>query len=63
MTSGPVIAGVMSGEEVITSWRTMMGATNPKEALPGTIRGDFAQHQLKALQHLTSFTVQIHQNQ
>ena len=30
MTSGPVIAGVMSGEEVISSWRTMMGATNPK---------------------------------
>ena len=43
MTSGPVIAGVMSGEEVISSWRTMMGATNPKEALPGTIRGDYAQ--------------------
>ena len=43
MTSGPVITGVMSGNEVITSWRTMMGATNPKEALPGTIRGDYAQ--------------------
>ena len=42
MTSGPVITGVMSGNEVITSWRTMMGATNPKEALPGTIRGDYA---------------------
>ena len=43
MTSGPVITGVMSENEVITSWRTMMGATNPKEALPGTIRGDYAQ--------------------
>ena len=43
MTSGPVIAGDMSGNEVITSWRTMMGATNPQEALPGTIRGDYAQ--------------------
>lgn len=43
MTSGPLIAGVISGEEVIASWRTMMGATNPKEALPGTIRGDYAQ--------------------
>ena len=43
MISGPVITGVMSGNEVITSWRTMMGATNPKEALLGTIRGDYAQ--------------------
>ena len=43
MTSGPVRTGVRSGNEVITSWRTMMGATNPKEALPGTIRGDYAQ--------------------
>lgn len=43
MTQGPLIAGVMSGNRVISSWRTMMGATNPKDALPGTIRGDFAQ--------------------
>lgn len=43
MTSGPVIIGVISGEEVISTWRTMMGSTNPKDALPGTIRGDFAQ--------------------
>lgn len=43
MTSGPVIAGVLVGSDVIHSWRTMMGPTNPKDALPGTIRGDFAQ--------------------
>ena len=43
MTSGPLIIGVLSGNQVIGSWRTMMGATNPKEALPGTIRGDYAQ--------------------
>lgn len=43
MTSGPVVAGVLSGNEVISSWRQMMGSTNPKEALPGTIRGDYAQ--------------------
>ncbi|MGT2961023.1 nucleoside-diphosphate kinase [Streptococcus caballi] len=43
MTSGPVIIGVFSGNEAIASWRKMMGATNPLEALPGTIRGDFAQ--------------------
>ncbi|HFU3800316.1 TPA: nucleoside-diphosphate kinase [Streptococcus suis] len=42
MTSGPVIAGILEGPEVVKSWRDMMGATNPVNALPGTIRGDFA---------------------
>ena len=42
MTSGPVLLGVISGPKVIETWRTMMGATRPEEALPGTIRGDFA---------------------
>lgn len=42
MTSGPVIAGILEGAEVVQSWRDMMGATNPVNALPGTIRGDFA---------------------
>lgn len=42
MTSGPVVVGVISGQDVIECWRTMMGATRPEEALPGTIRGDFA---------------------
>ena len=40
MTSGPLITGVLSGNQVIGSWRTMMGATNPKEALQGTFGGD-----------------------
>ncbi|MEX2784630.1 nucleoside-diphosphate kinase [Streptococcus sp. H49] len=43
MTSGPLVIGVMFGNDVIASWRLMMGATKPQEALPGTIRGDFAQ--------------------
>lgn len=43
MTSGPLVVGVISGEKVVDSWRTMMGATRPEEALPGTIRGDFGQ--------------------
>lgn len=43
MTSGPVLIGIISGNRVVSSWRTMMGVTNPKDALPGTIRGDFAQ--------------------
>lgn len=42
MTSGPVVIGVIKGTDVIHSWRKMMGATDPSDALPGTIRGDFA---------------------
>ncbi len=41
ITSGPVFAMVWQGENVISIARQMMGATNPKDALPGTIRGDF----------------------
>lgn len=43
MTSGPVVIGIIKGNRVVDSWRTMMGVTNPKDALPGTIRGDFGQ--------------------
>lgn len=42
ITSGPVVAMVVEGENAIAEWRKMMGATNPKDATPGTIRGDFA---------------------
>ncbi|MFC3927830.1 nucleoside-diphosphate kinase [Streptococcus caprae] len=42
MMSGPILIGVISGPKVVKSWRNMMGATNPVDALPGTIRGDFA---------------------
>ena len=42
ITSGPVVAMVVEGENAIAAWRTMMGATNPKDAAPGTIRGDLA---------------------
>ncbi|MDQ0161532.1 nucleoside-diphosphate kinase [Bacillus alveayuensis] len=41
ITSGPVFAMVWQGENAIEICRQMMGKTNPKEALPGTIRGDF----------------------
>ena len=41
ITSGPVFAMVWEGENVISSARQMMGSTNPKDAAPGTIRGDF----------------------
>src|SRR5690606_22223120 len=42
ITSGPVVAMVVEGENAILEWRKMMGATNPKDAAMGTIRGDFA---------------------
>ncbi|AYA76838.1 nucleoside-diphosphate kinase [Bacillus sp. Y1] len=42
ITSGPVFAMVWEGENVIATARQMMGATNPKDSQPGTIRGDFA---------------------
>ncbi|HAU02509.1 MAG: nucleoside-diphosphate kinase [Porticoccaceae bacterium] len=42
MTSGPVSVQVLEGENAILANRDLMGATNPKEAAPGTIRADFA---------------------
>ena len=42
ITSGPVFAMVWEGENVISTSRLLVGATNPAEAAPGTIRGDFA---------------------
>ncbi|MFA5568539.1 MAG: nucleoside-diphosphate kinase, partial [Trueperaceae bacterium] len=42
ITSGPVVAMVLEGENAIAGWRGMMGPTNPKDAPQGTIRGDFA---------------------
>jgi nucleoside-diphosphate kinase len=43
MTSGPVMIQVLEGENAIALNRELMGATNPQEAAPGTIRADFAQ--------------------
>ncbi|MDI6892189.1 MAG: nucleoside-diphosphate kinase [Actinomycetota bacterium] len=40
--SGPVVIMVLSGKGAVNAVRKMMGATNPKDAEPGTIRGDFA---------------------
>jgi nucleoside-diphosphate kinase len=42
MSEGPIIVMVIEGENAISRVREIMGATNPKEALPGTIRADFA---------------------
>ena len=43
MTSGPVVVQVLEGEGAIAKNRELMGATNPKDAAPGTIRADFAE--------------------
>ncbi|MDQ5974443.1 MAG: nucleoside-diphosphate kinase [Actinomycetota bacterium] len=42
ITSAPLVAAVIEGPDAILSWRAMMGATNPANAAPGTIRGDLA---------------------
>lgn len=42
ITSGPVVVLVVTGKNIIEIVRSMVGATNPVKAVPGTIRGDFA---------------------
>ena len=42
MSSGPVVAMVWEGDNVVATGRQMLGATNPAQSAPGTIRGDFA---------------------
>ena len=43
MTSGPVVVQVLCGENAVKMNRDIMGATNPEEAAPGTIRKEFAE--------------------
>ncbi len=43
MVSGPVVVSVLEGENAVAKNRELMGATDPKEAAPGTIRADFAE--------------------
>jgi len=43
MTTGPVLVSVLEGQDAVALNRKLMGATNPKEAAPGTIRRDFAE--------------------
>jgi len=42
ITSGPLVAMVLEGEQAVLAARQVIGATNPLEASPGSIRGDFA---------------------
>lgn len=48
---GPVMAMVIEGENVITLMRLMIGDKNPEKAIPGTIRGDFANNTTRNLIH------------
>jgi nucleoside-diphosphate kinase len=43
MSSGPVVVQVLEGQDAIAKNREVMGATNPKDAAPGTIRAEFAE--------------------
>ncbi len=40
MSSGPVVAAVVEGQRVVEGWRSLMGATDPTKAAPGSVRGD-----------------------
>jgi nucleoside-diphosphate kinase len=51
ITSGPVVAMVWQGKDAIAAARATMGATNPVEAAPGTIRGDFGMEIGRNLAH------------
>jgi nucleoside-diphosphate kinase len=43
MTSGPVVVQVLEGEDAVSKYREVMGATDPQKAMPATIRRDFAE--------------------
>jgi nucleoside-diphosphate kinase len=51
ITSGPVVALVVEGEDAVSVVRELMGATNPKDAAPGTIRGDFGKEITENIVH------------
>jgi len=51
ITSSPLIAMILEGENAIKVSRAMMGTTNPLDALPGTIRGDFSTNVRKNVIH------------
>ena len=54
---GPVVAMVWEGKNAVVTGRKMLGATNPADSAPGTIRGDFAIETGMLAQHVTLFTI------
>ncbi len=51
MLSGPIVAMVWEGDDAVRRARAVMGATDWQQALPGTIRAEFARHQTKNVVH------------
>ena len=49
ITSGPSVAMILEGDDIVSEVRKMVGATNPAEADSGTIRGDFREEPLKSI--------------
>ncbi|CBY39852.1 unnamed protein product [Oikopleura dioica] len=57
MTSGPIVASVWQGKNIISSSRSLLGATDPSKAAPGTIRGDLATQVGRNLVHASDSPV------
>ena len=57
MTSGPVVVQVLSGEDAVVKNRDIMGATNPADAAPGTIRKDFAESIEENIAHYNLYDI------
>ena len=51
MTEGPIVVMILEGEDAVPRWRTLMGATNPEKADPGTIRRDLAESMTRNVAH------------
>lgn len=51
MSSGPIIAAILEKENAVSDFRKLIGATNPENAEPGTIRADFAESMAKNAVH------------
>lgn len=51
MSGGPIIAAILEKDNAVLDFRTLIGATNPADALPGTIRADFAESLAKNAVH------------
>ncbi len=56
ITSAPVVAMVIEGQDAVNTIRNMIGATNPKQAAPGTVRGDLAMDTTKNIIHASDST-------
>ena len=51
MSSGPIVAAILEKENAVADFRTLIGATDPSEAAPGTIRAEFAESKAKNAVH------------